>query len=294
MMRPLWAVLGALFLLVVWLGLIAYQTSGDVPAALTALGDSAARGRLPGLAAKCYLKASVLERQQLAVLDRDSAAAQVLVERIISHRMAAAQTLLRAGQVAAAERVALEGARADYDDVPARALLLEVRLQGPDADAARRELMVMVLQQEHPQLLHLLGKAFLDRRQYADAESFFRRALSHDASHVPSLLGMAEVAASRYDRHEINAWLDKAMAAAELPAEQRQIRELRVASPEPWQRLAQDVTALGRDHWGTLLFAAAYLLFLFSPGLYALCRRGRAGQGAGGATGSTSGIAASL
>lgn len=291
-MRPLWAVLGALLLLLVWLGLIVYQANGDVPMALAALGHSAARARLPGLAAKCYLTASVHERRALAGLDREGPRAKALVERIIAHRMAAAQTLLRAGQIAAAERVALEGARADYDDVPARALLLEIRLRGPDADAARRELMVMVLRQEHPQLLHLLGKSFLDRRQYADAESFFRRALSHDPSHVPSLLGMAEVAASRYDRREINAWLDKAVAAAELPAEQRQIRELRVASPEPWQRLAQDLTALGRDRWGTLLFGAAYLLFLFSPGLYALCRRGQDTEG--GAAGSTSGIAASL
>jgi len=273
MMRPPFVILGALVLLALWLGLLAYQNSGDVAACVAALGDAAQRVRLPGLAARCYLLASVQERQSLEGLDRESPRARLLVQRIIAHRMLAARMLLGAGYVAAAERVALEGARADYDDAQARALLLEIRLQGPDPDAARRELMLMVLQNERPELLCLLGQAFAASGRAGDAESFFRRALSRDAGHVPSLLGMAQLAAARGDHSAANDWLQKATQSAERPDERRAIARLRPPVGAPWERAWAGLVAFGREHGGSLLFALAYLLFLFSPALYGLLLR---------------------
>jgi tetratricopeptide (TPR) repeat protein len=272
MMRPGFAVLGAAVLVVVWCGLIAVQTNGDVAAALASLGDSAQRARLPGLAAKAYLMASVQERRRLQSLDRTSPAAEALVQRIITRRLAAARTLLDAGQVAAAERVALEGARADYGDVQARALLLEIRLRGRDPEAARRELMLTVLQGEHPQLLALLGRAFADLNRPADAESFYRRALTRDPAHVASLLGMAQVAAARGDANAVTQWLGQAAAAAERPDEKRAVARLRPLAGSRWTRATAAVAAFGSEHCGSLLFALAYLAFLFSPTAYGFLR----------------------
>ncbi|MCE5240100.1 hypothetical protein LLH23_16685 [bacterium] len=273
MMRPPFVILGAFVLLVLWLGLLAYQNAGDVPASVAALGDAAQRVRLPGLAARCYLLASVQERRSLERLDRESPRARLLVQRIIAHRMLAARMLLGAGYVAAAERVALEGARADYGDAQARALLLEIRLQGPDPDAARRELMLMVLQDERPELLCLLGQAFAASGRDADAESFFRRALSRDGGHVASLLGMAQLAAARGDHSAANDWLQKATQSAERPDEKRAIARLRPPVGTPWERAWVGLVVLGREHGGSLLFALAYLVFLFSPALVGLLRR---------------------
>lgn len=272
MMRPGFAVLGAVVLVVVWCGLIAVQTNGDLAAALASVGDSAQRARLPGLAAKAHLMASVQERQRLQTLDRKSPAAEALVQRIIARRLAAARTLLDAGQVAAAERVALEGARADYGDVQARALLLEIRLRGRDPEAARRELMLTVLQNEHPQLLALLGQAFADLNRPADAESFYRRALSRDPTHVASLLGMAQVAAARGEAAAVTQWLGQAAAAAERPDEKRAVARLRPLAGSPWNRAMVAVQAFASNHGGSLLFGLAYLAFLFSPVLYGLLR----------------------
>lgn len=279
MMRPLFAFLGAVVLCLLWLGLVVYQTGGDLAAGLASLGDSAQRAHLPGLAAKLYLQASVQERHRLQGADRASAAGKLLVQRIISHRMAAARTLLQAGYVEAAERIALEGARANYDDLQARALLLEIRLQGRDPDAARRELMLMVLKQEDPQLLCLLGQAFAAERREADAESFYRRALSRDGGHLPSLLGMARLAAARGDRQALNDWLRQAAQGAERPDEKRAVARLTPPAADPWQRAWGTVATLGRERGGALLLALAYIVFLFVPSLYGLFGRWR-GAGA--------------
>jgi len=273
MIRPVFAVLGVLVLCLLWLGLIAYQNSGDGAASLAALGDSAQRAHLPGLAAKCYLLAAVQERRRLQPLARESVAAQVLVGRLIAHRMAAARTLLNAGYAEAAERVALEGARANYDDLQARALLLEIRLQGRDPDAARRELMLAVLKDEHPQLLYLLGMAFARERREADAESFYRRALARDAGHLPSLLGMAQLAAARGDRPALGDWLRQAAAVAERPDEKRALARITPPAADPWQRVWEGIGLTFRESYGLFLSALAYLVLLLIPGLYGLLRR---------------------
>jgi len=274
MVRPLFALIGAVALLLVWLGLVVYQANGDVPSAVAGLGDGAQRVRLPGLAAEAYLLSSRLDQRRLQGLDRQSVPGRQLVQRIIVRRMAAARVLLQAGYISAAERVALEGARADYDDLQARALLLEIRLHGPDPEAARRELMLMVLKQEHPQLLSLLGDAFAASGRPDDAERFYRRALTRDGGHLPALLGMAQLAAARHRRDEVSAWLDKAAQMAEGPDEKRAVARLRPSDPQPLVQARQVAQFMGREHGGSALFLAAYLIFLVSPSLYGAKRRG--------------------
>jgi len=273
MMRPGHAVLAAAGLLLLWLGLIAIQSNGDLPASLAALGDGAQRMHLPGLAAKGYLLASVRERQQLAALDRKSAAARLLVQHIIAHRMAAARTLLDAGYVEASERIALEGARANYDDVQARALLLEIRLRGRDPESARRELMYLVLKTEDPQLLCLLGQSFAALSRPEDAASFYHRALARDPGHLPTLIALARLASSRGDREGVAQWLHQASQSAERPDEKRAVLRLRPLDTDPWRRTASAVALVWHEHSGTFLFLLAYLALLAGPALVSLVWR---------------------
>jgi tetratricopeptide (TPR) repeat protein len=273
MMRPLFALFGAVALLLVWLGLVVYQAGGDMASAVAALGDSAQRVHLPGLAAKAYLQASRLDQYALALVGRQSVCGPQLIQQIIKRRLAAARVLLDAGYVPAAERIALEGARADFGDLQARAMLLEVRLHGPDPDAARRELMLLVLQEEHPRLLSLLGQAFAASGRLEDARSFYQRALTRDPSYLPALLGMAQLAAAGYDRNEINKWLDQAARAAETPDEKRAVARLRPPMRQPLQQAWTVTRSLAREHGGSALFLAAFLVFLFSPSLAHLIRR---------------------
>lgn len=131
----------------------------------------------------------------------------------------------------------------------------------------------MLLRQEHPQLLSLLGNTFAASGRLDDARSFYERALTRDARHLPALLGMAQLAAARYDRRGVNAWLDQAAQVAEGPDEKRAVARLRPPAPQPLAQSWQVVRFLGREHGGSALFLAAFLLFLFSPGLYGLIRR---------------------
>ncbi|MEN6301333.1 MAG: hypothetical protein ABFD96_01335, partial [Armatimonadia bacterium] len=68
-MRPLWALLGLLTLLALWLGLVLVQERGDVPSALTTIARSAERSGLPGLAANCHLLAADCYRRRLGQMD---------------------------------------------------------------------------------------------------------------------------------------------------------------------------------------------------------------------------------
>ena len=275
MMRPLFALLGALAILLGWLGVIAVQTNGDPPAMVLSLADSAERCHLPWLAARGYLLAAQWERARLNAggSDRDSAAGRALVQRIIATRMAAARLLLQEGYTQAAEQIALEGARADFDDLQARALLLEVRLRGERAEEARRELMALLLKQETPQLLCLLGSSFAREGNKEDAAGCYERALQLDGEHVPTLVAQAELQTGAGAAN-----LLKKAAGAAATADEREL----VAAAQ--RRLAAGDTAVAEAasqwwlaHHISLLLVLAYVLFLASPGLRGLLRgRGEA------------------
>jgi tetratricopeptide (TPR) repeat protein len=267
MIRRRWALVAALVLLAGWLGVIAYQSEGDPGLMIHSLGDSARRSSLPGLAAHAYLLAADWDRRQLYALsgERTGPAQQALVERIIAARLAAARILLDAGEVASAERVALEAARADYEHVGARAMLLEARLQGQKAQSARRDLMRLLLREEHPQVLYLLAESFIAENSLADAESTLQRALALDAGHFPSRLAWVKLQMARRDRQAALAALQQAQDAADTPARRQQVAALQQALYPERADWTLPLRHWLTDHWVTLLVALVYLLFLTSP-----------------------------
>lgn len=269
MMRPLVALIGALALLVAWLGLVMVQAKGNPALFALALGDSAQRSNLPGLAARAYLLSAEIQRRRLysPEIERDSTAGQSLIRQIIATRMAAARLLLQSGYVAAAERIALEGARADFDDLQARALLLEVRLRGDKSGASRRELMLMLLNEEQPQLLCLLGTSFAREGKLEDAAAAYERALASDADHVPSLVALAELRAKQDDTTMAETLLQRAAASAEGPTERDLVlavsRRLQLSPAGPLSGLCDWCGA----HGPSLIVLLLYVLFLISPAL---------------------------
>lgn len=267
MVRPLYAVLGAIAMLLLWLGLVVYESGGDAAGTAMSLADSAARASLPGLAARGYLLAADLERQRLEQcgVARDSAAGQALIRRIIATRMAAARLLLQKGYVDAAEAIALQGARADFDDVQARALLLEVRLRGQQPQAARRELMLQLLRQEHPQLLCLLGNSFAREGKTDDAAACFERALKLAPDHVRSLLALAQLRARAGQAQAAAELVDQAGRAATTADERAVVEAARTATTPTVASTHTRASHWCTERWPSLAAAAMYLLFLLSP-----------------------------
>lgn len=263
--RPLWAIVGLLLLLLLWLGLVLAQDHGDVPSALTTLARSAERSGLPGLAAQCHLLAADCYRRRLGSMDHRKPEAEPLLHAIARSRMAAARQLMHAGNTAGAERIALEGARANFDDVEARILLLETRLQGTQTDSARRELMLLLLREEHPQALYLLGKSFEAERRLDDAESFFRRALQIDPRHLACILGLSEIQIARRDRPGALALLGQTEALSLTAKEKREVARVRQqADPSLTSRFEMPLYWFSQ-HYGSVVFGLIYVFFLFTP-----------------------------
>lgn len=268
MIRPRFAILGALVVLVGWLAVVVVEAGGDAALVARSLADSAQRCRLPGLAARGYLLAAGLDKHRLDNgVDRHSAAGRQLIERLIGARLAAARLLLQSGYIAAAERIALEGARADFDDRQARALLLEVRLRGDRAEEARRELMLRLLQREEPQLLYLLGNSFLTAAAGAtdDARACYARALQLDPDHVPTLVALAKLEHAEGHTDLGRKTLAQAEAAA-VSADQKELvtraRHHLSARSSP---LAQSLGVWGQAHGTSAVLAGVYLAFLLLP-----------------------------
>lgn len=270
MVRPLYAILGALIILVGWLGLVALRSRGEAAAMAMSLADSAARAALPGCAARGYLLAADLERQRLLASDvaRDSAAGQALVRRIIAARMAAARVLLEAGYVEAAEAIALQGAQADFDDVQARALLLEVRLRGGRPEAARRELMRQLVKREDPGLLCLLGNSFLRSGHAAEAEACLQRALKLQPHHVRSLLALAALERAQGHTRDATALREQAGQAAVTADERAAVADAEAPASGDVAAAAARMGEWGAERWPSLAVVCVYLLFLASPAVF--------------------------
>lgn len=272
MVRPIAACLGVLLLLVGWLGLLTYQVQGDVPALVVKLSESAWRVHLPGLTARGYLLAASLWRDRLQQTSPASPDYRVLLQQIITARMAAARSLLKAGYKEAAERVALEGARADFGNVAARALLLEVRLQGDQNEAARRELMLMLLKREDPQVLYLLGQSFIHSGQHDDGEAYLDRALALAPDHLPTLRAKLDLALTHNDKAAASKWATRALTATTDPLERASLRAAQAPRDLEAVRL-ETVRLWFSDHGVSVLLATAYLVFLFTPTFFSLFKR---------------------
>jgi tetratricopeptide (TPR) repeat protein len=267
MVRPLYAALGALALLLGWLGLVAYQAQWQSAAAVRSLADSAERCHLVGIAARGYLLVADLRRRELRTCDERSAdnTRRRLIAEIVQLRTAAARVLLDAGYGEAAEAVALAAARADYADVPARALLLETRLGSPRGNAAQRELMLLLLQDESPPVLYVLGKALSRGGYREDAAGYLHRALRLDPSHFPTYIALAELALAQQDRAGALDWLDQAAPATRSGSDRQTLVRLRSEAEPRYQALPALAALWWREHWASALVGMGYLLFLLLP-----------------------------
>jgi len=272
MIRPLGALGGAFVLLVIWLGSLVYKCQSDLPAIWASLGESAQRAGLMGLAAQFYLTASLQERERLSLWERSPVPKQQSLQQIIAYRLAAARVLWAAGLPDAAERVALEACRADYDNIEARALLLEIRLENKNFRAAQQEIMRRLLVQEHPQLIYLLGKSFVMQKRWEEAESCFQRALELNATHFPSLLGRAQIATACNEQQKLAMWLHKARLAASQIEDWDKIAALEPAEPEKLLFIWKNIQRIWQKHYGSFLYGTAYIIILLSPAFWGLIK----------------------
>lgn len=267
MVRPVYAVLGAVVLVLGWLALVAYQARWEPAAAVESLADSAERCRLVGIAAKGYLLAADLRRQELERLGRRSGdeTSRRLIAQIVTLRTKAARVLLDSGYREAAEAVALQVARADYGDLQARALLLETRLGSPAGSTARRELMLMLLKGEHPQVLYVLGKALAAGPHAKEAAGYLQRALELDPSHFPTYVALCELALAENDRGSALHWLERAATVANGRAQRELLVRLRGIADPRYQPLPVLAGLWWCEHWVGVATALGYLVFVFSP-----------------------------
>lgn len=267
MVRPIYAVVGAVVLLLGWLALVSYQARGEPAAAVESLADSAERCRLVGIAARGYLLAADLRRQELDRHGRHAGdeTSRRLMAQIVTLRTKAARTLLDHGYRAAAEAVALQAARADYGDLQARALLLETRLGTPAGSTAKRELMLLLLQGEHPQVLYVLGKALLGGPDPQEAAGYLQRALELDPSHFPTYAALCQLALATNDRVSALYWLDRAVTIARGSWERELLVRLRAAADPRYQPLPSLLGLWWREHWVSVVIALSYLVFVFCP-----------------------------
>ena len=149
---------------------------------------------------------------------------------------ALAHAQLEAGQLEAAEASLRAALEAGYVLELGVSSLVEVAWAREDADAATRllELLYRVEERPGPRLLSALGNAYLGQGRVQDAEGLFRKALEQDASHVPSLRGLAYCAYSQEQLAEarqlferlladerVDPWASAGIAALERQASRR-------------------------------------------------------------------------
>ncbi|MEI6500834.1 MAG: hypothetical protein WCP21_07385, partial [Armatimonadota bacterium] len=147
-----------------------------------------------------------------------------------------------------------------------------VRLRGEKAGEARRELLLLLLKQESPRLLSLLGSSFAREGKVEDAAGCFDRALQLDGEHVPTLVAMAQLQAGSGRSGAAAALLQKAGAAATTADERELVAEAQrrlSAGASPTLDIA---TGWWRAHGVSVLLALAYVLFLVAPALVGVIR----------------------
>jgi tetratricopeptide (TPR) repeat protein len=270
MLRPIYAVLLAWVLLLGWLGLVAYRAEGVPSRVVGLLAEAADRNHLPGLAAQGYLLSSELDREVIraASLAHKAVDRQQIIRQIITRRLATARLLLEAGYPAAAERIALEAARADFADVPARVLLLEIRMGSERGEEARRELLRLLVRGEDPQLLVLLGRSFMQSKSYPDAQQTLQRAYALAPKHLPTLLALSELAWRQSDLRSARRWLDQAWGATATDAERVRIVAQRLKVDPAYGARPVLLRLWWTQHSVTVVVLLAYLLLLFSPSIF--------------------------
>ena len=286
MVRFRYAALAATVLTAGWLAWLGYAAGWQTGEFYEGLGQAALSWRLAGLSAGCYAQAAKVHRADWlwAKYYADRPAEQLTLSKLVRARMTAARILLAAQRPSAALAFAEDAYRADYSNLAAVALLWRVRYAGGMTGEAKRELILLGLDNQAPEILAALGELFLAESDLEQARNFAERALGEAPKVAAAWLLLARAHAQGGDTQSAHQAVAKAWYwTSDQPVVRRQTADLYLQLHRDrssllvagrgidywWQVVGYWVEA----HWVFLVGLAAYLIFLFSPAIGAQFRR---------------------
>ncbi len=265
-----------------WLGYAANWQAGDF---YESLGHAALSWRLAGLSATCYAQAAEVHRADLlwAKYASDAAAEKAALNNVVRARMTAARVLLVAQRPHAALAFAEDAYRADYSNIAAAALLWRIRHATGIASEAKRELILLGLDNPAPEILAALGELFFADGDSEQGRRFAQRALSQSTRMAEAWLLLACIYADGGDKQSARRAVAKAWhCATDQPVVRHQAARLYLQLHPDRSSLL--VAGRGIDYWwqvagywvqdhsAFLAGLAAYLIFLFFPAIGAQFR----------------------
>jgi tetratricopeptide (TPR) repeat protein len=285
MLRFRYAALGAVVMVVMWLAWLGYSVGWQAGPLYESVGEAAFSWRLAGISAASYAQAAEVYRGQLLTSREsgDKPVEKVALGNVVRARMIAARILLAAGRPNAAVAFAEQARRADMTDISAAALLWRVRYELGMTAEAKRELILLGMDNPAPEILATAGETFLAEGKSEQAMQFARRSLQQNSRLAEAWLLAARIYAAD---GEVQSALAAAAKAQECAALQPAIRH---QAEQLWRRLQLDPgTSAGMhqrteywlrlaaswagDHVVFLMALAGYLLALFFPSLAGLLR----------------------
>ncbi len=280
MVRLHYAALGAILLPAIWLAYLGYAADWQSGAFYERLGEAALSWRLAGLSATCYACAVEVHRGELlqAKYRAAPAAEEAALAKVVRARTIAARILLAAQRPYAALPFAESAYRADYRNTAAAALLWRARYAVGMTTEAKRELMLLGLDNPRPEILTALGELFLTEDKPAAALDFARRALEQSNKLAEPWLLLGRIYGNAGDRRNASRAAAKAWeCAAGEPDLQQQAAWMYVQfypDRSNWSVAGrgldywwQAVSRWVQDHCAFLALSAAYLIFVFFPGI---------------------------
>ncbi len=285
MVKFRYAALGAIVLTagwLVWLGYAANWQAGDF---YESLGQAAVSWRLAGVSATCYAQAAEVHRADLlwAKYYGNPAAEEFALNNVVRARMTAARVLLAAQRPHASLPFAEDAYRADYSNIAAAALLWRIRHATGMTSEAKRELILLGLDNRPPEILAALGELFFTDGDSDQGRSFAQRALNQSTKMAEAWLLLARMYADGGDKENARRAVAKAWhCATDQPVVRHQAARLYLQLYPDRSSLV--VAGRGIDYWwqvagywvqdhcAFLAGLAAYLIFLFFPAIGAQFR----------------------
>ena len=294
MLRFRYAALGAIVMVVMWLAWLGYAVGWQAGPFCENVGEAAFSWRLAGLSAGCYAQAAEVYRGELpGYRDAgDKLAEEVALSNVVRARMIAARILLAGGRPSAALGFAEAARRADMTDLSTAALLWRVRYELGMTAEARRELILLGMDNPTPAILTAAGEIFFAEGRSEQAMEFARRSLRENSRLAEAWLLAGRIYAADDDVPNAIGAAFKARECARLQpavrqqAEQLLRRLLRQALLGPGtsagtvRRVEYRLACWAHDHVVFLAGLAVYLIGLFFPSVIGLFRsRDESGNG---------------
>ena len=293
MLRFRYAALGAIVMVVMWLAWLGYAVGWQAGPFCENVGEAAFSWRLAGLSAGCYAEAAEVYRGELpGYRDAgDKLAEEVALGNVVRARMIAARILLAGGRPSAASAFAEGARRADMTDLSAAALLWRVRYELGMTAEARRELILLGMDNPAPAILTAAGEIFFAEGRSEQAMEFARRSLKQNSRLAEAWLLAGRIYAAEGDvPNAIGAAFKARECAALQPAVRQQAEQLgrrlqfdpgtSAGMPRPVEYRLLLAACWAGDHTVFLAGLAVYLIGLFFPSVIGLFRsRDESGNG---------------